>query len=85
MTVALRSFDKSQTPYTSPVAVESYGRLAATLLSLGVVLLAAFFQYEMQATRETRSLTRELPLAVVSSFLLGFGGLFAALWAGLWV
>jgi Oligosaccharyltransferase subunit 5 len=74
-----------QSPYSSPVPLEMYGHLAVGLLLAGLLFLAAFFDYEMGATKATRSLSRELPLAVASSLLLGFGGLFATLWAGVYV
>ncbi|KAG5175657.1 hypothetical protein JKP88DRAFT_216612 [Tribonema minus] len=75
----------AQVPYASPVPMQLYGSLAFALLSIGVMVMARFFTYEMGASKATRSLSVELPLAIVSSFLLGFGALFAMLWAGLYV
>lgn len=44
-----------------------------------------FFVYETTVTKARRSLFKELFLATVASVLLGFGGLFLLLWAGVWV
>jgi hypothetical protein len=51
----------------------------------GIAFMGWFFVYETTVTKSKRSLFKELFLATVASGLLGFGGLFLLLWAGVWV
>jgi hypothetical protein len=74
-----------QEVYSPPVSRGAFGGLALLLTAAGLVVMAFFFTYEMSASKQSRSLSKELPLALSSSILLGFGLLFGALWAGLYV
>ncbi|TYZ63671.1 hypothetical protein PybrP1_012210 [[Pythium] brassicae (nom. inval.)] len=69
-------------PYSSPVNPEWYGGLTVLLLLAGLTTLALFFT---TGVAPQKNLLRELLLAVVSAFLLGFGSLFLFLWAEIYV
>jgi TRAP-type C4-dicarboxylate transport system permease small subunit len=81
-----------------PTVVEQYGKftplvepdrfltLAVQLLLTGFVCVIAFVSYEViHSTAKSRSLTKEITLAVAASVLLGVGALMAMLGVGLFV
>ena len=72
-------------PYYPPVPSESYGTFSFCFLLAGFVIMSIFFIDQMKATKETRSVVRELIFAVPSSIMLGLGTLFLFLWAGIYV
>jgi len=78
--------DVSSTTAFSPlVAPALFPFLWVVLLAAGIAAMGAFFVYELSVTKAKRDITKELTLAVSSSFLLGFGVLYLMLWAGVWV
>lgn len=74
----------SQVAYSSPVSPQLYGLLAAVLVTAGLGFMSISFVQQMNATKE-QSVTKDLPLVLTSSALLGFGSLFVLLWSGVYV
>jgi len=72
-------------PFYPAVNPAFFAFLWITLCAAGLFFMGWFFVYEVSVSRRERSLSREVPLAVTSSFLLGLGTLFLLLWSGLWV
>ena len=69
--------------YYPPVPMASFGLFAVLLTVLG---LAATFYYAVGlTTKQNRSLVQEVVVGLVASGLLGFGGVFLFLWAGIYV
>ncbi|CAF1172132.1 unnamed protein product [Adineta ricciae] len=66
--------------YVSPVNPTTY-----PTLSIGLFLMAWFFVYEVTGTKYTRAWKKEVLLALIASFFLGYGGLFLLLWVGIYV
>ncbi|CAM9660221.1 unnamed protein product [Scytosiphon promiscuus] len=50
----------------------------------GLALMSLSFVQQMNARKE-QSITKDLPLVLTSSGLLGFGSLFVLLWSGVYV
>ncbi|KAG9134795.1 hypothetical protein Leryth_001123 [Lithospermum erythrorhizon] len=57
---------------SSPVPESLYPMLAFIMLSLGLIVTAAFFIYEATTSRKNRSLAKELTTGSVASVFLGF-------------
>ncbi|CAF1239981.1 unnamed protein product [Adineta steineri] len=73
------------TRYVSPVNPTAFPTLSISLLGIGLFLMAWFFVYEVTSTKYTRDWKKELLIALVASFFLGYGGLFLLLWVGIYV
>eukprot|EP00636_Phaeomonas_parva_P007579 CAMPEP_0118855016 /NCGR_PEP_ID=MMETSP1163-20130328/2997_1 /TAXON_ID=124430 /ORGANISM="Phaeomonas parva, Strain CCMP2877" /LENGTH=74 /DNA_ID=CAMNT_0006787825 /DNA_START=81 /DNA_END=305 /DNA_ORIENTATION=- len=73
-----------EVPHKAPVDPSSFGPLALAFSLMGFFMMALFFIYEAKAGA-SRSLVKEVPLALLSSVFLGCGTLFVMLWAGLYV
>lgn len=73
-----------QVAYSSPIPPQLFGFLAAVLVAVGVAVMSLSFVQQMNAKSEG-SITKELPLVILSSSLLGFGSLFVLLWSGVYV
>ncbi|UJR23650.1 hypothetical protein I4U23_026635 [Adineta vaga] len=71
--------------YVSPVNPTTFPTLSITLLGIGLFLMAWFFVYEVTSTKYTRDWKKELFIALIASFFLGYGGLFLLLWVGIYV
>ncbi|CAF0816406.1 unnamed protein product [Adineta steineri] len=71
--------------YVSPVNPGAFPTLSIVLLGIGIFLMAWFFVYEVTSTKYTRDWKKELLIALVASFFLGYGGLFLLLWVGIFV
>ncbi|CAF0880101.1 unnamed protein product [Adineta ricciae] len=87
--------------YVSPVNPTTYPTLSISLLGekqvpldkrvltfdlgIGLFLMAWFFVYEVTGTKYTRAWKKEVLLALIASFFLGYGGLFLLLWVGIYV
>ena len=70
--------------YSSPVSPQLYGPLAAVFVTAGLAFMSISFVQQMNARKE-QSVTKDLPLVLTSSALLGFGSLFVLLWSGVYV
>ncbi|CAN0514176.1 unnamed protein product, partial [Scytosiphon promiscuus] len=68
----------------SPVPPQLYGTLGAALVTAGLGFMSVSFVQQMNAKKE-QSVTKDLPLVLTSSALLGFGTLFVLLWSGVYV
>lgn len=71
--------------YASPVNPAVFPHLTLVLLGIGVFFTAWFFVYEVTSTKQTRSLKKELLVALVASIFSGFGILFLLLSVGIYV
>ncbi|XP_056633814.1 transmembrane protein 258 [Diorhabda sublineata] len=71
--------------YTSPVNPAVFPHLTLVLLGIGIFFTAWFFVYEVTSTKKTRSLRKELMVALVASIFSGFGILFLLLSVGIYV
>lgn len=71
--------------YVSPVNPAVFPHLTVVLLGIGIFFTAWFFVYEVTSTKDTRSLFKELLVALVAAFFSGFGLLFLLLWVGIYV
>ncbi|CAG9856073.1 unnamed protein product [Phyllotreta striolata] len=71
--------------YVSPVNPSVFPHLTIVLLGIGVFFTAWFFVYEVTSTKKTRSLKKELLVALVASIFSGFGVLFLLLSVGIYV
>ncbi|CAH1101070.1 unnamed protein product [Psylliodes chrysocephalus] len=71
--------------YVSPVNPAVFPHLTLVLLGIGVFFTAWFFVYEVTSTKKTRSLKKELLVALVASIFSGFGVLFLLLSVGIYV
>eukprot|EP00274_Cyanoptyche_gloeocystis_P007956 CAMPEP_0196657686 /NCGR_PEP_ID=MMETSP1086-20130531/24946_1 /TAXON_ID=77921 /ORGANISM="Cyanoptyche gloeocystis , Strain SAG4.97" /LENGTH=86 /DNA_ID=CAMNT_0041990915 /DNA_START=53 /DNA_END=313 /DNA_ORIENTATION=+ len=78
-------FMSATLPYSSPISVGAYPMLAVLLLGLGLFFLATFFVYEITTSKFTRSLKQEVRVAVLASFLTGFGAVFTLLSNGIYL
>ncbi|KAL7258179.1 hypothetical protein ACSBR1_004322 [Camellia fascicularis] len=76
---------ESVKPISSPVPVAWYPTLSVLMLSIGLVITAAFFIYEATSSRKNRCLAKELTTGAVASVFLGFGSLFLLLACGVYV
>ncbi|XP_024388280.1 uncharacterized protein [Physcomitrium patens] len=72
-------------PIYSPVSESLYPLLAVLLLTIGLLLTASFFIYEVTSTKLSRSLVHEFATGGLASVFLGFGTLFLLLWTGVYV
>lgn len=72
-------------PIYSPVPESLYPLLAVLLLTIGLLLTAFFFIYEVTSTKLSRSLVQEFATGGAASVFLGFGTLFLLLWTGVYV
>ncbi|XP_043703677.1 transmembrane protein 258-like [Telopea speciosissima] len=72
-------------PITSPVPEALYPTLAIFMLAIGLVVTASFFIYEATASKQRRSLAKELTTGAAASVFLGFGSLFLLLACGVYV
>ncbi|KAH7296999.1 hypothetical protein KP509_26G048400 [Ceratopteris richardii] len=73
------------TPIFSPVSESLYPFLSISLLTVGLLIAAYFFIYEVTTSKLSKSLLHELLTSSVASFFLGFGSLFLLLWTGVYV
>jgi len=71
--------------YVSPVNPAAFPTLSIVLLGIGIFLMSWFFVFEVTSTKYTRDWKKELLIALVASFFLGYGGLFLLLWVGIFV
>ncbi|CAF1024440.1 unnamed protein product [Rotaria socialis] len=71
--------------YVSPVNPAAFPTLSIVLLGIGIFLMSWFFVYEVTSTKYTRDWKKEILIALVASFFLGYGGLFLLLWVGIFV
>jgi len=71
--------------YIGPVNPAVYPHLTITLLGIGIFFMAWFFVYEVTSTKYTKSLMKELLVALVAAVFVGFGVLFLLLWVGIYV
>ncbi|XP_060520476.1 transmembrane protein 258 [Cylas formicarius] len=71
--------------YSSPVNPAVFPHLTLVLLGIGVFFTAWFFVYEVTSTKQTRSLKKELAVALVASVFSGFGIVFLLLAVGIFV
>ncbi|KAI5084528.1 hypothetical protein GOP47_0000697 [Adiantum capillus-veneris] len=69
----------------SPVPEGLYPFLSISLLTVGLMVAAYFFIYEVTTSKFSRSLVHELLTSGVASLFLGFGSLFLLLWTGVYV
>ncbi|KAI3955251.1 hypothetical protein MKW98_020884 [Papaver atlanticum] len=76
---------QSGKPITSPVPEAWYPTLAFFMLTIGLLLTAAFFIYEATSAKKNKSITKELITGAVTSIFLGFGSLFLLLATGVYV
>ncbi|CAM9860709.1 unnamed protein product, partial [Discosporangium mesarthrocarpum] len=74
-----------QVPFASPVPPDLYGLFAAVLMAAGLGFMAMFFIQQMKVAGSGQSILKDMPLALTSSILLGFGVLFVLLWSGVYV
>lgn len=75
----------AQVAYSSPVSPQLYGSLAAVLVTAGLGFMSVAFVQQMSASRAEQSITKDLPLVLTSSALLGLGTLFVFLWSGVFI
>ncbi|XP_050517806.1 transmembrane protein 258 [Diabrotica virgifera virgifera] len=73
------------TRYASPVNPAIFPHLTLVLLGIGIFFTAWFFVYEVTSTKKSRSLKKELLVALVASIFSGFGILFLLLSVGIYV
>ncbi|KAL0280195.1 UNVERIFIED_CONTAM: hypothetical protein PYX00_001567 [Menopon gallinae] len=71
--------------YVSPINPAVFPHLTVVLLGIGIFFTAWFFVYEVTSNKNTRSLLKELLVALVAAFFSGFGVLFLLLWVGIYV
>lgn len=74
-----------QVAYSSPVPPQLYGPLAAVFVTGGLAFMSISFVQQMNATKADQSVTKDFPLVLTSSALLGCGALFVLLWSGVYV
>nr|CAD2161303.1 unnamed protein product [Meloidogyne enterolobii] len=67
-------------PYNSPVSPSLFPHLTIVLLGIGLISTAYFFVNGVTSTKKTRSIIKELVIALIASGFLGFGALFLMLW-----
>jgi len=78
-------------PFYPPVGVGLYPQLAILLTTIGLFFFSWFIVYEVTigaekiGNKQRRNLFKELLLALVASFFLGWGTLFMLLWTGVYV
>ena len=72
-------------PYIAPVSEKLHSELALLLFSVGFVLFAWLFIYQATNSKETRSIVKEVLIAICISILWGFAALFGMLTAGIYV
>ncbi|KAJ4959372.1 hypothetical protein NE237_026483 [Protea cynaroides] len=70
---------------TSPVPEGLYPTLSVLMLAIGLIITASFFIYEATASKQYRSLAKELTTGALASLFLGFGSLFLLLTSGVYV
>lgn len=72
--------------FTPLVVPDRFLTIAVQLLLTGFMFVIAFVSYEViHSTTKSRSLTKEVTLALAASVLLGVGSLMAMLGVGLFV
>jgi len=71
--------------YVSPVHPAIFPHLTLILLGIGIFFTAWFLVYEVTTTKKTRSILKELFIAMVAASFMGFGLLFLLLWVGIYV
>ncbi|PRP85847.1 UPF0197 transmembrane protein [Planoprotostelium fungivorum] len=71
-------------PYYGPVSQALYPTLTLFLNLAGLFFFSLFIIYEVTHVGQ-KNLFRELSLAGLASFFLGFGTLFLLLWTGVYV
>ncbi|CAI5452613.1 unnamed protein product [Caenorhabditis angaria] len=71
--------------YHAPVHFSSFPHLTITLCGIGLLLIAYFTVAQVTATKASRSLVKDVTVATLASFFLGFGSLFLLLWVGIYV
>lgn len=72
-------------PYLSPVPEQLHWNLTLIMFSVGFLLFAWLFVYQVTTIKAHRSLTREILIAVAISILWGVASLFGMLTAGIYV
>mmetsp|Transcript_32869 Transcript_32869/g.45647 ORF Transcript_32869/g.45647 Transcript_32869/m.45647 type:complete len:109 (+) Transcript_32869:190-516(+) len=65
-----------------PVSESTFLLIALVLLTVGLWVMAYFFVYEVTTTKFSRSILKELSIALVSSLFMGYGSLFLLLSSG---
>ncbi|WKY08966.1 hypothetical protein Q1695_001827 [Nippostrongylus brasiliensis] len=71
--------------YVGPVNPVHFPQLTISLCGLGLFFMAWFLVYEVTSTKYTRNIVKELLIATIAAFFLGFGSLFLLLWVGIYV
>ncbi|WKY08964.1 hypothetical protein Q1695_001827 [Nippostrongylus brasiliensis] len=66
--------------YVGPVNPVHFPQLTISLCGLGLFFMAWFLVYEVTSTKYTRNIVKELLIATIAAFFLGFGSLFLLLW-----
>ena len=72
-------------PYISPVPDVLHWELTLSLFFVGFILFSWLFIYQVTTTKQFRSLTREVLIAIAISILWGLASLFGMLTAGVYV
>ncbi|KAL6743752.1 hypothetical protein Aduo_016759 [Ancylostoma duodenale] len=71
--------------YVGPVNPAHFPQLTISLCGLGLFFMAWFLVYEVTSNKYTRNIAKELLIAIIAAFFLGFGSLFLLLWVGIYV
>ncbi|PAV58828.1 hypothetical protein WR25_05349 [Diploscapter pachys] len=71
--------------YSSPIHQSNFPHFTVSLCGLGLLFMAYFLVYEVTESKQTRSLFKELSIALIAAVFLGFGSLFLLLWVGIYV
>ncbi|KIH58806.1 hypothetical protein ANCDUO_10978, partial [Ancylostoma duodenale] len=66
--------------YVGPVNPAHFPQLTISLCGLGLFFMAWFLVYEVTSNKYTRNIAKELLIAIIAAFFLGFGSLFLLLW-----
>ncbi|KAL0487486.1 2 TM domain-containing transmembrane protein [Acrasis kona] len=72
-------------PFHSPVDPASYPKVAVSLVTIGLALMAWFMVYETTTSTVNKNIKTELVLAILASVVLGLGLFFLLLWCGVYV
>jgi Uncharacterised protein family (UPF0197). len=72
-------------PFIAPVSDKLHFQLTLVLFSLGFALFSWLFVYQVTYPKVSRSLLKEVLLAICVSILWGFAGLFGMLSAGVYL
>ena len=72
-------------PYIAPVADKLHYQLSLLLFVVGFVLFSWLFIYQVTTPKITRSIIKEILIAICISILWGFAALFGMLTVGLYL